>query len=98
MDTTADLRSRVVALEQNQTALVPRVSALEQWQRQRDIAEATREANWTALVDKMNERFTSLESKIADVAGTLKWIGRTIIGAIILAFVAFIISGGLHIP
>ena len=43
METTADLRSRVVALEQ----VIPRVSALEQWQRSKDIAEAAREAQWS---------------------------------------------------
>lgn len=93
-----DLRSRVVALEQGAQAIVPRVTALEQWQRQQDIADAKREATWTALIDRMNERFTSIEAKIAEVAGTLKWIGKTIIGAIILAIAAFMISGGFHVP
>lgn len=94
----ADLRSRVVALEQGQTALTPRVSALEQWQRSQDIAGATRDAEWKGMIDRMNERFTSLESKIAEVAGTLKWINKTIIGAVLLAIMAFLIQGGLHVP
>lgn len=93
-----DLRSRVVALEQGATALVPRVTALEQWQRGRDITEAGKEAQWSAMIDRFNERFTSLETQIKEVAGTLKWINKTIIGAVILAFLAFLIQGGLHVP
>lgn len=95
---TTDLRSRVVALEQNQTALVPRVSALEQWQRTKDIAEAGKEAQWSAMIERFNERFTSLEAQIREVSGTLKWINKTIIGAVLLAFLAFVFQGGLNIP
>lgn len=95
---TADLRSRVVALEQGAQAIVPRVTALEQWQRGKDIAEAGREAQWTAMIDRFNERFTSLEQQIGKIAGTLTFLSRTFIGAVILAFVAFLIQGGLHVP
>ena len=94
MDTTADLRSRVVALEQ----VIPRVSALEQWQRSKDIAEAGREAQWNAMIDRFNERFSNLETKIGEIAGTLKFLSRTFVGAVILALATFVLNGGLRKP
>jgi len=97
METAADLRSRVVALEQGITSLVPRVSALEQWQRSKDIAEAGRDAEWRGMIDRFNERFSNLETKIGEIAGTLKFLSRTFIGAVILALATFMLNGGLKI-
>ncbi|MCI5097512.1 MAG: hemolysin XhlA family protein [Rhodobacteraceae bacterium] len=32
-----------------------------------------------------------------EIRGSLKWVGRLIVGALILAFVAFVVSGGLNV-
>jgi hypothetical protein len=37
----------------------------------------------------------TITKSISEVQGTLRWIGRTIIGGIIMAALAFILRGGL---
>ncbi|MGO1164050.1 hypothetical protein ACTOV4_19235 [Brucella sp. C7-11G] len=39
-DTEADLKARMSAMEHNLTGIVPRITTLEQWQRQSEIAGA----------------------------------------------------------
>lgn len=75
-----------------------RVAALEQWRQQRDVSEAEHRAQWNSMIERFNDRFNNLEQQIGKIAGTLTFLSRTFIGAVILAFVAFMISGGLHIP
>lgn len=93
-DMEIDLRSRVVALEQGVLANGQRLTTLEAWQRQRDIDSARHDERWKRMDDKIE----AVGAKIDEVAGTLKFIGKTIIGAIVLAVVAFMIAGGFHVP
>lgn len=85
-----DLRSRVVELEHSTQSREARLAALEAWQRQSEIGEAKRGEQWVAL----QRDFVDIKKSIGEVQGTLRWIGRTIIGAIIVAFMAFLIRGG----
>lgn len=79
MDSNADLRARVVALEQ--------------WRVQKDIDSARHDERWKRMDDKIE----AVGAKIDEVAGTLKFIGKTFIGAIVLAVAAFMIAGGFHV-
>ena len=97
MDTAVDLRPRVVALEQAAAANLQRFIALEDWQRKWDVAQAAKDAEWRGMDARFNERFTNIEKQIGGIAETLKFLSRTFIGAVILAFAAFIINGGLKI-
>lgn len=90
----ADLRSRVVALEQKCIGLDARTSAQEAWQRQMDIFNARRDEQFKALTDS----FSLLNRKIDDLNGTLKWAVKVILGAMLAAVVAFMVKGGFHIP
>lgn len=92
MDT--DLRSRVVALEQGAQHRESRVTVLEQWKMQRDIAEAKRSEQWKNL----DNRFNTLETKIGEVSGTLKWINRMIIAAFIVSLIALVFRNGAPLP
>ena len=87
---TADLRSRVVALEHKTAASEQRLSIIEQWRAQMDIFNARRDEQFKNLTD----RFDSLDKKIdgidanlsadmKEVNGTLSWLARLIIGTII---------------
>ncbi len=89
-----DLRSRVVSLEHQHTTILQRVGDLERGQRMSDIEDAKRGEQF----NNMNERFTSLDKKIDDIGGTLKWVNRAIITGIIMGVVAFLIRGGFSIP
>lgn len=85
-----DLRPRMINVEHKSTEHAQRLTALETWKQQTDVADARRSEQWIALKSDM----TGLKTSIGEVQGTLRWIGRTIIGAIILAVVAFLIKGG----
>ncbi|TPJ70450.1 hypothetical protein [Mesorhizobium sp. B2-6-7] len=85
-----DLRSRMVNVEHKGAEHALRLSALETWKQQSDISDARKEEQWKA----MNEKIDHVGKGVGEVQGTLKWIGRTIIGAIIVAFMAFLIKGG----
>lgn len=39
----------------------------------------------------------NVEKRLASIEGTLLWLGRLIIGALLLGFIAFIIAGGLAV-
>ncbi|WP_287344500.1 hypothetical protein [Mesorhizobium sp.] len=87
---TGDLRSRMVSAEHRGAEHAQRLTALETWKQQSDIADARKDEQWTTLKRDLGSMTTS----IGEVQGTLKWIGRTIIGAIIVAVVAFLVKGG----
>lgn len=89
-----DLRTRVVALEHKALAIDPRLSSLEAWQRQMDIFNARRDEQFKNLTDS----FSTLNKKIDDLNGTLKWAVKVILGAMLAAVVAFMVKGGFHIP
>ena len=46
----------------------------------------------------MDQRFTSLDHKIDEIGGTLKWVNRAIITGIIMGVVAFLVRGGFSLP
>ncbi|MBX3532601.1 MAG: hypothetical protein KF849_18540 [Rhizobiaceae bacterium] len=77
---TADLRARVVALEQ--------------WRVQKDIDSARNDEKWTAMETRIDARFAGLEKSVLDIQGTLSRINWLIIGGITMAVVAFLVGGG----
>jgi hypothetical protein len=86
----SDLRTRIVGVEHTVASNNQRLTALEAWQRQQEIGEAKRGEQWGALQKDME----SITKSIGEIQGTLRWIARTVIGAIILAAMAFMIKGG----
>lgn len=84
------LHTRIVGVEHTVAANNQRLTTLEAWQRQTEIGEAKRGEQWSTLQRDLG----TLTKSIGEVQGTLRWIGRTIIGAIILAIMAFLIRGG----
>jgi hypothetical protein len=76
-DGTADLRARVVALEQ--------------WRIQRDIDSARHDERWKS----MDEKIDAVGKKVDKISDGLSRIMWTFIVAVILAFVAFVVKGGL---
>jgi len=90
MDMDGDLRTRIVGVEHTVAANNQRLTALEAWQRQQEIGDAKRGEQWMTLQRDME----TITKSISEVQGTLRWIGRTIIGAILVAVVAFMIKGG----
>lgn len=94
---TADLRSRVVTLEHSSAAKESRLSALEAWQRQREIDSARNDERWTAMDSRINNRFSGLEESVRDIKTSLSRINWLVIGGIISGIVAFIIRGGISL-
>lgn len=89
-DMDGDLRTRVVGVEHTVAANNQRLTALEAWQRQQEIGDAKRGEQWATLQRDME----TITKGLGEVQGTLRWIGRTIIGAILVAAIAFMIKGG----
>lgn len=87
---TADLRSRVVALEQGSQNREARLAAVEAWRTQRDIESARHDERWS----HMEKRLDGIEKDIGSIQGTLTWIMRIVIGGILMGVVAFLIKGG----
>ena len=91
---SGDIRARLVGVEKDQAATVQRVIALEAAQMKADIADARREGAWTNMKDKLD----ALSVNITEIQGTLRWIGRLVIGGIVAGVIAFMMKGGLTIP
>ncbi len=89
-----DLRSRVVGNEHQMTAMALRVTSLEQWQRQAELADARKDEQWK----HMDNRFNDLEKKISGVSDTLAKVVWLIISALILGVISFMIKGGFNMP
>ncbi len=87
-----DLRSRVVGNEHQITAIALRVTSLEQWQRQVELADARKDEQWK----HMDNRFNDLEKKISGVSDTLAKVVWLIISALILGVVSFLLKGGFN--
>lgn len=90
-----DLRARVVSLEQTAQSNSHRLMALEAWQRQREIESARHDEKWAAMEIRIDTRFSGLENSNKGIQSTLSRINWMIIGGIIAAFIAFVVSGGL---
>lgn len=82
-----DLRGRVVSLEHGAAHKETRLSALEQWRSQRDIADAVRE-----------EQFRGIKEDLMSIKGTLSRLGWLMVTGIAMGFIAFMINGGLKVP
>lgn len=89
-----DLRARVVTLEHTSAAKEQRLSALEAWQRQRDIDSARHDEKWNAMEARIDTRFSGLEKSVHDIQSSLSRINWLIIGGIIAGVVGFLIKGG----
>lgn len=76
----ADLRARVVALEQ--------------WKGEMTVLSARNDEKWTAMEDRITSRFAGIEKSVNDIQGTLTWLVRLIIGGIVMAGLAFMVGGG----
>lgn len=82
-----DLRTRVVSLEHSDTQNRQRLSDLEKWQRQNEIAEA-----------RTDVQFKEMDKKLNKIESTLSRIMWLIIAGLIAGFVSFVLKGGLTIP
>lgn len=94
MTTPDDLRARVVALEQASVAALQRLSTIEVWQRNSEIAEARKSEQFLA----MGERFTRIQGDLDKISATLARIMWLIISGILAGMVGFLIRGGFYIP
>jgi hypothetical protein len=86
-----DLRSRVVSLEHKGASQETRLANIETWRTERDIERARHDEKWT----NMERRFDHIEKKIGSINDSMTWITRLIIGAIVLAGITFMMSGGI---
>lgn len=104
-----DLRARVVALEQKASDTERRLSGMEQWRRQSDLTDARKDEQWNNLLDKFGQMDrkidtvdTSLNNKMDEPGGNIRWLGKIVIGAALSAMVAgvvaFMMKGGFHVP
>jgi hypothetical protein len=87
METQFDLRTRVVSLEHGHTLTNQRVTDLEKWQRQTEIADA-----------KNDVKFLEMDGKLTKIEGTLSRIMWLVITGIVLGAVGFMLKGGFNLP
>ena len=80
--------------EHELSALHERIGTLEHWRIQLDIANARADEQRKHL----DQRFDALDGKVSKINDSLTWIVRMVMGAIILAIVAFLVRGGFNIP
>lgn len=93
-DTDHDLRARIVALEHKYQDKSQRLSAMEAWQRQKDVESARHDEKWNAMENRIDTRFSGLEKSVHDIQASLSRINWLIIGGIITGVVGFLIRGG----
>ena len=93
--TEADLRSRVVALEHGSASDRQRLTAMEQWRAQMDIFNARKDEqfeNFKGRFDSLNIKIDGVKTEISgdlgELKGSLTWLSRLIIGAIITGGIA----------
>lgn len=93
-DMETDLRARVVSLEHASAAKEQRLSALETWQRQRDIDSARHDEKWNAMEARIDTRFSGLENSVGDIKTSLSRINWLIISGIVAGVIGFLVKGG----
>lgn len=93
-DMDGDLRSRVVTLEHASAAKEQRLSALEAWQRQRDIESARHDEKWNAMEKRIDSRFSGLEKSVHGIQTSLSKVNWLIIAGIISGLCAILFKGG----
>ena len=86
-----EIQNKLIALEQSHISKEARIVFLETWTRNADLTEVRRAEQFKA----MDDRFNRLEQQLSKVVDTLSRIMWLVISGIIMAFVAFMISGGL---
>jgi len=96
-DTDPDLRSRMVSAEHTIQGNSQRLTALEAWQRQRDIESARYDERWNAMDHRIDARFAGLEQSVGDIKTSLSRINWLILGGIVSGIIAFIVRGGLSV-
>lgn len=89
-DMEPDLRSRVVALEHSVQNREQRVAALEAWRTQRDIDSARHDERWKHMDDKID----AVGKKVDKISTDLSRVMWTILAAILVAIVSFMVKGG----
>ena len=72
-----------------------RITAIEAARQARKEDEIKREAREDARTEKVDGRLDQIDSRLDEMTDTLKWANRTIVGAVLLAIVAFVLKGGL---
>lgn len=82
-----DLRGRVVSLEHGSAHKETRLTALEKWRSQRDIADAVRD-----------EQMKGIRGDLTTIKSTLSRLVWLMVTGLAGAFMAFIINGGLKVP
>ncbi|MGT2443064.1 hypothetical protein ACU4I5_10795 [Ensifer adhaerens] len=94
-----DLRARVVALEQKASDTERRLSGMEQWRQQSDLTDARKDEQWKNLLEKfglMDRKIdtvdTSLNKKMDELGGNIRWLGKIVIGAALSAMVAGVVA------
>lgn len=90
-DMLVEIQNKLIALEQSHISKEARIVFLETWTRNADLTEVRRAEQFKA----MDDRFNRLEQQLSKVVDTLSRIMWLVISGIIMAFVAFMISGGL---
>lgn len=93
-----DLRPRMVRVEHDLTDHHRRISALEEWRHQVEVADARGEEKFKGMEEKFNAEFSTLKESVKSITADLKRILWMVIGGIVMGIVAFILKGGLNIP
>lgn len=62
----------------------------------RSINDRVSRLEVTSAVDSI--KYASIDSRLTSIEGTLTWLSRIIIGALVMAVLGFAFSGGLQIP
>lgn len=91
-----DIRARVVGLEHKTQENTHRLTTLEAWQRQREIDSARNDEKWVAMEARIDTRFSGLENSNKGIQSTLSRINWMIISGLVIAFITFVVSGGLR--
>jgi hypothetical protein len=86
-DLDNDLRSRVVQAEHRLSETVVRIAAMELWKSSIEVTNARRDEQWTNMLARLNA-----------IDNNIKWVGRLVVGGVILGVLAFVLRGGLYIP
>ncbi len=63
------------------------------WKRALEVRVSSLETNHAVYSVHM----TNLEKSLTEIKNTLTWLARLVLGALLLAFVSFIINGGISI-
>ncbi|MEJ5081473.1 hypothetical protein [Ochrobactrum sp. MYb379] len=77
-------------MEHNLTGIVPRVTKL--WQCQSEIAGARTDEKWKNVDARFDDDLDNKIEKVSSILSKTRWL---VISGLIMAFLAFVIGGGL---